>query len=113
MSAGLTFTVAVSAALVATPALAGPKVITINDGVARDVTQAAFNPRAGDLVDSDPVIRQWAVSHYDQNRDGWLTIYEAQPAAAAFRDIADENRDGDVSVREYRAAIDYLRSRYR
>ena len=113
MSMGLRIALAVSAAAVAGPVAAGPRVITISDGIARDVTQAAFNPRAGDLVDSDPVIRQWALTRYDTNRDGWLTLYEAQPAATAFRDIADENRDGDVSVREYRAAIDFLRSRYR
>lgn len=74
--------------------------------------QASINPRAMDLVDSDPAIKQWAVKSFDSNRDGWLTLYEAQPAVGAFQDIADEDRDGHVTLREYRAAVEFLRTRY-
>lgn len=74
--------------------------------------QASVNPRAMDLVDSDPAIQQWAIKRFDSNRDGWLTLYEAQPAIGAFQDIADEDRNGRVTVQEYRAAIDFLKSRY-
>lgn len=73
---------------------------------------ASVNPRAMDLVDSDPAIQHWAVKSFDSNRDGWLTLYEAQPAVSAFQDIADEDGDGHVTVREYRAAIEFLKSRY-
>lgn len=71
-----------------------------------------LNPRAIDLVDSDPAIRSWAVQMYDRNRNGWLTLYEAQPAVAGFQDIADADRDGHVTVTEYRAAVDFLRVRF-
>ncbi len=73
---------------------------------------AGFNPRAHELFDREPLLKQWALRFHDRNRDGWLTLYEAQPAAEAFREIADENRDGRVSVREYRAALDFIRVRY-
>lgn len=74
--------------------------------------QAAFNPRAGDLIASDARLKQWAVRLYDSNRDGWLTLYEAQPAVAAFRDIADANHDGRVTVREFEAGVAFISARY-
>ena len=70
------------------------------------------NPRAHELFDRDPVLKLWAIQRFDENHDGWLTSYEAQAAAEAFRDIADENRDGQVSVGEYSAAVDFIRARY-
>lgn len=70
------------------------------------------NPRAHELFDRDPVLKLWAIARFDENRDGWLTSYEVQAAAGAFREIADEDRDGQVSVREYTAAVDYIRVRY-
>jgi hypothetical protein len=73
---------------------------------------ASLNPRAIELIDSDPTLKQWALRLYDRNRDGWLTLYEAQPAAAAFRDIADEDRDGRVTVREFEGALAFIRVRY-
>ena len=73
---------------------------------------ASFNPRAGDLIDSDPVLKQWAVRIYDSNRDGWLTLYEAQPAVVAFRDIADADHDGRVTVREFEAGVAFISARY-
>ena len=75
-------------------------------------SHAAFNPRASELIESDPTLKDWAVRIYDSNHDGWLTLYEAQPAAAAFRDIADSDRDGRVTVREYQSAVDFIRARY-
>ena len=91
---------------------AGVQVIRGNEISQARVEQASLNPRAVELVDSNPVIKGWALRQYDSNHDGWLTVYEAQPAVKAFEDIADENRDGSVTVSEYQAAIDYLRSRY-
>ena len=73
---------------------------------------ASFNPRANELVASDPIIQRWALERFDRNHDGWLTLYEAQPAAAAFRDLADSDRDGRVTVREYQAAVAFIRARY-
>ena len=74
--------------------------------------QASVNPRANELFDREPVLKAWALRIYDRNHDGWLTLYEAQAAADSFRDIADGNRDGRVSLSEYAAAIDFVRARY-
>ncbi|WP_118858275.1 EF-hand domain-containing protein [Sphingomonas mesophila] len=73
---------------------------------------APFNPRANDLFQADPVLRGWAVRQYDSNRDGWLTLYEAQPALAAFREIADGDRDGRITTAEYRRAKEYIAARW-
>ncbi len=80
--------------------------------IAAPASPAAFNPRAGDLIDSDPALKQWAVRIYDSNHDGWLTLYEAQPAVAAFRDIADADHDGRVTVREFEAGLAFISARY-
>ena len=74
--------------------------------------RASINPRANELFEREPVLKIWALQRFDANKDGWLTLYEAQPAADAFREIADINRDGQVSLREYGAAIDFIRVRY-
>lgn len=62
---------------------------------------AGLNPRASELFERDPQLNTWAVRQYDRNGDGWLTLYEAQPAVAAFKQIADTDGDGRVTVREY------------
>jgi len=79
---------------------------------ASSISEPRLNPRALDLVDSNPAIHDWAIRKFDRNGDGWLSLYEAQPVVAAFQEIADEDRDGAITVREYRAAIDYLTARY-
>ena len=73
---------------------------------------ASFNPNANALFDRDPTLRAWAVRQYDLNRDGWLTLYEAQPAFLAFRDIADGNSDGRITVYEYRRAKEFIAARW-
>lgn len=73
---------------------------------------ASINPRANELFDREPGLKSWALRRFDANKDGWLTMFEAQPAADAFREIADVNRDGQVSVREYADAIEFIRVRY-
>ena len=78
---------------------------------ATPASDASFNPRAADLIDSNPALKNWAVRIYDTNHDGWLTLYEAQPAVAAFRDIADGDHDGRVTVREFDAAIAFISAR--
>lgn len=72
----------------------------------------AVNPNANALFDRDPVLRDWAVRRYDRNGDGWLTLYEAQPAVIAFRDIADSNADGRITVHEYRRAKEFIAARW-
>ncbi|QNN65052.1 hypothetical protein H9L12_12820 [Sphingomonas rhizophila] len=73
---------------------------------------APLNPKATELVESDPALKAWALDKFDSNHDGWLTMFEAQPAIAAFRDIADADRDQRVTVHEYKAAIGFLQTRY-
>ena len=73
---------------------------------------AATNPRANELFDRDSDLRQWAVLNYDINHDGWLTLYEAQPALAAFKDIADGDRDGQVTPGEFARAREFITARY-
>ena len=73
---------------------------------------AAFNPNANLLFDRDAVLRAWAVGRFDRNGDGWLTLFEAQPALNAFQEIADSDRDGRVTTAEYRRAKEFIVARY-
>ena len=70
------------------------------------------NPRAAELFDTQPALMAWALRDYDRNKDGWLTMYEASVAADAFRDIADIDKDGRVTVREFDAAKAFIASRF-
>jgi hypothetical protein len=71
----------------------------------------AFNPNANVLFDRDPALRSWAVRLFDSNHDGWLTLYEAQPALAAFKELADGDRDGRVTTYEYDRAKEFIAAR--
>lgn len=73
---------------------------------------AGFNPNANELFEHDMVLKSWAISQFDTNRDGWLTLYEAQPAVAAFRDIADGDSDGRITVAEFRRAKEFIAARW-
>ena len=44
---------------------------------------------------------------FDGNGDGWLTLYEAQPALATFKDIADADRDSRITTYEYARAKEF------
>ena len=82
-------------------------------GMATLAAQASpLNPRALEFIEHDAAIKQWAEARFDRNHDGWLTLYEAQDAVDQFREIADENRDGRVTTREYEAGVAFLRARY-
>ncbi|WP_309602428.1 hypothetical protein [Sphingomonas sp.] len=72
---------------------------------------APVNINANALFDRDPTIKAWAVRLYDRNRDGWLTLYEAQPALTAFKELADGNRDGRVTTYEYDRAREFIEAR--
>ena len=73
---------------------------------------ASLNPQAIDLFERDPVLNEWALRTFDRNSDGWLTSYEAQPAVKAFKEIADTDRDGRVTVREFQDARSWVEARY-
>ena len=73
---------------------------------------ASFNPHANELFDRDAELRSWALTLYDANRDGWLTLYEAQPALQTFKEIADANRDGRVTTYEYARAKEFIAARW-
>ena len=69
-------------------------------------------PQATAFLERDSSLKAWAVRIYDQNRDGWLTLYEAQPAMDAFKDIADSDRDGRITTAEYRRGIEFITARW-
>ena len=73
---------------------------------------APVNPLAVDRFERDWVLMQWAKRTYDANRDGMISVAEAQPAASAFREIADANGDGRVTPYEYARAREFILARY-
>jgi hypothetical protein len=56
------------------------------------------------LFEKDWVLMNWALKHFDWNRDIRLEPQEAQAAADAFRKLADMNHDGRITPEEYAAA---------
>lgn len=76
------------------------------------LASAGINPHANELFDRDPELKAWALKLNDANRDGWLTLYEAQPAVAMFKEIADADRDGRVSTYEYARAKAFVAARW-
>ena len=81
------------------------------------MAQSAFasggiNPHANELFDRDTQLMAWAIKVYDTNKDGWLTLFEAQPALEAFKEIADADRDGRVTTYEYRRAKEFVAARW-
>lgn len=80
-------------------------------GQAAIAASTSVNPHANALFDRDSVLKAWAVRTYDSNRDGWLTLYEAQAAVAAFKDLADGDRDGRVTTYEYDRAKEFIAAR--
>ena len=71
-----------------------------------------LNLHATELFDRDADLKAWALKLYDGNRDGWLTLYEAQPAIAAFKEIADADRDGRVTTYEFARAKEFVAARW-
>ena len=80
-------------------------------GQAAVAASTPANPYANELFDRDAMLKAWAVRSYDTNRDGWLTSYEAQSAVAAFKDLADGDRDGRVTTYEYDRAKEFIAAR--
>jgi hypothetical protein len=81
-------------------------------GLAGQAAAAAFNPHANELFERDPDLKAWALQLHDANRDGWLTLYEAQPAIRMFQEIADADRDGRITTHEYRLAKKFVAARW-
>jgi hypothetical protein len=73
---------------------------------------ASLNPHATELFDRDAGLKAWALRRYDRNHDGWLTLYEAQPALAEFKAIADADRDGRVTTYEFARAKAFVAARW-
>lgn len=74
--------------------------------------EGPINPHANDLFDRDPQLKAWAVQLFDGNGDGWLTLFEAQPALVMFKDIADADRDGRITTYEYARAKEFVIARW-
>jgi hypothetical protein len=72
----------------------------------------SVNPRALELFDRDWVLMDWALRAFDTNRDVVLSPAEASAAAQAFKHMADADRDGQVTPREYAAAREFILARY-
>jgi hypothetical protein len=69
------------------------------------------NPRAVELFERDWVLNQWAKRRFDANGDGVISVAEAQPAARAFKEIADSDGDGRVTPYEYDRAREFILAR--
>ena len=80
--------------------LAAPAMAQQPEGAGGRVEPAA----ARRILERDWVLMNWALKFYDADRNILLSATEAQRAAAAFRSIADSDKDGRVSTQEYRAA---------
>jgi hypothetical protein len=70
------------------------------------------NPKAIELFEADQSLMDWALSRFDRDGDGYLSIMEADDAARAFKQIADGDGDGQVTPAEYRAARDFIVARW-
>jgi hypothetical protein len=70
------------------------------------------NPRSIELFERDPRLMDWALSRYDKDGDGYLSIMEADSAARKFKRIADSDSDGQVTPAEYRSARDFIVARW-
>jgi len=76
------------------------------------LASAPVTEQARMIFEKDWVLMNWALKFYDADRDIQLEPNEAQAAAAAFRAMADANRDGRVTTDEYRRTSEFILARY-
>jgi hypothetical protein len=81
-------------------------------GMRAGASAVSYNPHAAELFERDWVLNQWAKRKFDANGDGRISLEEAQPAAIAFKEIADGNGDGRVTPYEYERAREFILARY-
>ena len=89
-----------------------PLLLAAAPPVVAETAASLPNPRAAELFERETSLKAWALRFHDENGDGWLTAFEAQRAADAFRDLADSDGDGRVTTTEYRAAVAFVAARY-
>jgi hypothetical protein len=97
-------------ALTLAASLAPPETAPQPASMSATMPSATPNPRAIEFIQRDPAVRSWALAHHDANHDGWLTSYEAAAATEAFRELADADRDGRLTVSEYDRGVDLVRA---
>ena len=85
--------------------------VAADPAVAPSPASATVNPRAVELFDRDWVLNQWARRMFDADGDGAISVSEAQPAARAFKEIADADGDGRVTPYEYDRAREFILAR--
>lgn len=79
---------------------------------AQQPRNAEFNPRAIELFERDWALMHWATKHFDPDADGVISVREANAAALKFKEIADGDRDGQVTPYEYDRAREFIIARY-
>jgi len=87
-------------------------VLLLISGAAATDGYSLVNPRAIELFEHEPQLMDWALARFDSDGDGYLSIFEADKAAAEFKAIADGDKDGQVTPAEFRAGREFVVARW-
>lgn len=79
---------------------------------AQSGAERGFNPRAIELFERDWALMHWAVKRHDRDGNRVISLAEANAAARVFKEIADSDRDGQVTPWEYERAREFIIARY-